>query len=836
MHDATSSVDNLLSSCMAFCGESNIPLLIGVQTSYGFSLESMDRVCLGDQGPDGQRTGLLGDYAKGLMAECKERSEAIEEIKEKMAHLVAAVDAMKLEQVRFRAALQLKMKDFVTAISSKRFELAMQATKDKIGLYTKFLEAHMKDTLFANSEDRARMLESVKAIGVMGDELRQTMEKKMPLLAGYAERCGHPVLATSEYQGGGKYLLDLCFQDKALCIDNPESQHIGCCCGAVPAAGSFSIPAEPDGRRLQAARSHSTSSPSSGMDLCAEAEVVGKERMDSLRAELNETEIGRRLLGDFEAKLAQYYPEYFGRCAPEIGRRLREDDSPSWFERIAMKAEEALGIKHQPKVQKLHCEPPTGKFQDPEGTEETMKTAFWSQTEVDTCDELRTSHDTEVKTQDLADVCSDFCGSESVPMLIGSVAFGFNKSAMDSVCVDSSMMKTDEPKVKQCLIEATAMNAVEVKVAAAAASLMSLESAKFFYEASVRAMIPEMRDIINAESQKRERYADVGAKVTNLEKVLNRTMKSVTGNSAAAISLETALLAMGEKAAEVQETLHTALADFTHFIQDCDELFTGKGAAEEYLLDMCSQTSLECVEEDVSRHVGCCCGYYPLLSVGKPYVSLQHTIPGISASELSDTDGKARVHEHDDFETHHPRRLQAEEDFSICGSAYRTALPLLQATEEKIKKLGQERLLQTHLAQLSEKYPGYAFCEAGLAVAAAGVAGAGTLGQIVESAEAEVQAAAAGVEAGLAEASAGVEAGVVAGVESGAVLLASKENETDSSAGALSSQLIGQAAVGVAVVAFLWAFVSQVRLPAPSAVGLAEPMLPGNAAREAAGP
>eukprot|EP00442_Polarella_glacialis_P001197 CAMPEP_0115074526 /NCGR_PEP_ID=MMETSP0227-20121206/15384_1 /TAXON_ID=89957 /ORGANISM="Polarella glacialis, Strain CCMP 1383" /LENGTH=950 /DNA_ID=CAMNT_0002461493 /DNA_START=120 /DNA_END=2972 /DNA_ORIENTATION=- len=889
MHDATSSVDNLLDSCTAFCGKENIPLLIGVPTSYGFSLASMDRVCLGETDSDGKPAGLLGEYDKGLMVECKERSEALEEIKEKMAHLVAAVELMKLEQIRFRAALQAKMQAFIQELASPAFELSMKAAVDKIGLFTKFMQAELTDTIFANGEDRARMLKSVQTIGDMGVQLRETMAQNMPLLEDYAERCGHPVLATSETKGG-KYLLDLCFQDKALCVDDPNSQHVGCCCGSIPAAGSFTIPAETWGRRL-------AQSQASSIDICAEADQIGKGRLQELKDSLDETPLGRQLLEAFEAKMFQQYPEYFGQCSADSdsSRRLDAQDPRGFMERAAMTAAEALGIKHKVKVPKMHCEPQSGKFTDTDGSKEKMQTAFWSQSEVDTCDMLDNGHGAKMKTQDLADVCADFCGSDSLPLLVGTVAFGFNKTAIDSVCVDSSTLTTDEVKVKQCLREASAMNAVEVKVASAAASLMSLESAKLFYEASVRATIPEMRAIIRVESQDSMRYADVGEKVTALENILNRSLASVSKNSAAAMSLKTALHDLDERAQELHETLVIAMADFIHFIQDCNQLFTGKGASHEYMLDVCSQTSLQCIEEDISRHVGCCCGYLPLLAVGKTSLSLTQTIPGIMAPELSDIDAKARVanveypKEKDEEPSEYPkekdeepsdsppRRLQAqkdvkeaqpEQDFSICGAAYKQALPRVQEAEKKIKQLGQEEFLNLHLAQLSEKYPGYAICQAEASVE--GVEGEveGVVAEVEglpAQAEASVEAAVGGVEASVEGAVAGVEA-EVAGVEAsveGAVGQAEgmlgmssgkgeEEPATNETVGVglqlteevshtptrqwpSYSQPFSQAAVGLAVVALAWTFLSEVRHRS-SDTGLAEPMLARSATQEASGP
>jgi len=810
MHEATDSVDNLLDTCNGFCGEANIPLLIGVPTSYGFSQRGMDRVCFGET-VHGVPTGLLGEYDAHRMAECKERSEALEQIKEKMAHLVAAVDTMKLEQLRFRAAIAAKIAEFVKALSSPSFELSMKVAlnSDKISLYNKFLQAHMEDTIMRSGDDRARLLNAVKNIGDMGWALSETMKTKMPLLEDYAARCGDPMLATSEISGG-QYLLDLCTQNQELCIENPGSQHVGCCCGAVPAAGSFTIPADTgysdDGHRRLLATSTS-------IDMCAEADTIAKKRSHELKTQLNMTEVGQTLLEQFETQLFEKYPEYFGRCQSS-GRRLGMLANVAadvaavpgeLLADVASLAAHVFGHGSQPKgPPKLECTPPVG--QDDPDVKETMKTAFWSQTEQDTCDMLDSTHGGKMKTQDLAAVCQDFCGTDSVPLLVGTVAFGFNKSAIDSICVDSSTVTTDQAKVTQCLKEASAMQDVEIKTAAAAASLMALESAKLFYEAAVRAMIPGMKAIIKAEADSALRYATVGNKVTALQKVLNKTLNSVTGHSAAALALKQALKDMEQKQKDLQETLVRAVKEFTRFIKECNQLFTGKGASKEYLLDMCSQTSLECIQEEESRHVGCCCGYMPLLAVGHYGVSLTQTIPGIQAAELSDADGKARVtsdvrvpkedsdeRKHSDGsdgdsdgdsdeKSERPRRLaEAEGAYSICGSAYRDSMETVHSTEKKIKELGQEQLLEGHLAELAERYPGYAFCQVeSLAAAVAAVPVAKAAVNVKEGVEAE---------------------------EAGRTAIA---------------QLAAQIGAGLAAVAFLWAFLMR---PSSRDEGLAEPML-----------
>merc|ERR1711862_973481 len=52
-----------------------------------------------------------------------------------------------------------------------------------------------------------------------------------------------------------------------------------------------------------------------------------------------------------------------------------------------------------------------------------------------------------------------------------------------------------------------------------------------------------------------------------------------------------------ESARQLAEKLQTVLPDLSLLLQECNVLMTGVGPRNEYLLDMCSQTSTMCIDD-----------------------------------------------------------------------------------------------------------------------------------------------------------------------------------------------------------------------------------------------
>merc|ERR1712187_171476 len=138
-------------------------------------------------------------------------------------------------------------------------------------------------------------------------------------------------------------------------------------------------------------------------------------------------------------------------------------------------------------------------------------------------------------------------------------------------------------------------------------------------------------------------------------------------------------------------------------LNNCDRLFTGIGSDQEYLLDLCSQTSTTCIEKENARHAGCCCGYMPLLALGSQDTPV-HTIPGLSGS-LRDDDAeipRARVA---------ARRLETITPvFHTCAQSEKDSQTEVKEAEANVKQLGYDYLLTDEKAALHAKYPDYYSC------------------------------------------------------------------------------------------------------------------------------
>ena len=66
------------------------------------------------------------------------------------------------------------------------------------------------------------------------------------------------------------------------------------------------------------------------------------------------------------------------------------------------------------------------------------------------------------------------------------------------------------------------------------------------------------------------------------------------------------------------------------FLDECNELYVGTGPSGEYLLDICAQGNIECLEnEQFGEHVTCCCGYHPATAYGE--VISSQLIDGIAS-------------------------------------------------------------------------------------------------------------------------------------------------------------------------------------------------------------
>eukprot|EP00933_Yihiella_yeosuensis_P032663 TRINITY_DN26282_c0_g1_i1.p1 TRINITY_DN26282_c0_g1~~TRINITY_DN26282_c0_g1_i1.p1 ORF type:complete len:575 (-),score=132.27 TRINITY_DN26282_c0_g1_i1:89-1813(-) len=512
-------------------------------------------------------------------------------------------------------------------------------------------------------------------------------------------------------------------------IADPEAQHVGCCCGVLPASGNFAIPADVSELTVTTT---TTTVAAAIVDTCAEADALSKGKMDTINKELGKTEYGKDELKQEEAALKEAYPQIDDRCA---SRRLHEDDESHSDENENNRAlsedgarnsmsryvEELEGSESDEGIVEglvdaflsdrrlsapyLSCSPPA---EQPADQSETLKVAFWQRTEESLCNKLppATKEDRFKKytskgsydTAYLADTCSKFCGRDAVPFLVGSPNFGFTLKEMEGVCVDSNLVTTDTATIKDCHRKSEVMSNVNIKVAHFVATLDILEIRKLEYEATVQKAAKELQATIQKDAQKVLEDASVNLKIYKYNELLLAASKEVARSSAAVVKFKYALKDLERVTGELKAVLEAAVPIYKDFISGkCGNVYTGKGAQQEYLLDICSQTSKECLGSKHARHAGCCCGYSPHMAVGKPSLSLR-TIPGISSGS-SLAGNKSRV----GF-----RRLSsqsAKAAYDICAEAFNMSAGEIVKIQESLKKLGGSNLLNERNAKLKAKYP-----------------------------------------------------------------------------------------------------------------------------------
>eukprot|EP00435_Cladocopium_sp_Y103_P036524 s840_g9.t1 len=643
--ETTDSVGELVDSCSAFCGNGNIPLLVGIP-SYGFSHADIDTVCLADE-------DSLAQYNPTKMNDCRTWSQALRLINTRAAALVAALDNMTMAQLNFKTGIATKSKELAATMSSEEVKnRLLGATQSQvIPEYRSILEAGVQDFL-SNGKFRRDLQDTMEVLRGAGRNLD-------------AEQCGDLLVSTGPSK---EYLLDICIQRGAVCLDNAEAQHIGCCCSTIPLGGTFGITGETgadqanNSRRLQM-----TEGP---VDVCAEADVLFGPEQTRRQTELQATEDGTALLEAHSTALKAAYPDYFSpsNCR---SRRLAAEEVEVQTEEVLLHA-----APRKLKLDGLTCSPPTATQVDT-----SYKAAFWRQTEENYCIDIPpdTGSASEAMTdQGLADICKSFCGDDA-----------------DNICLAGDILEANSSFVETCHQHANAMQNVQIKLAAFVASLNVLEAEKTLYEANAKKAAADLKAAIEARASDVLQDALVNEKIVKLKELLIQETASMKTSGTAYLAIKQAVQDVELKGNDLKTTLSESLGALDTLVTDCNKLFTGLGASNEYLLDICTQTSNACIDVDMGRHVGCCCGYSPLIALGSATVPTA-TIDGILATRFSsDATGATRTA---------ARRL-ATAPYSVCGEAYNMAKPKVEEAHAQVKLLGQEDLINQHLIIMARRYP-----------------------------------------------------------------------------------------------------------------------------------
>lgn len=685
--DELKTTQKMFDVCNNFCGQENIPLLVGAQ-GLGFNKSAADFICLGHQNTD----GFFGNFDSSRITTCRQANSAVADIKRFTAILVTDLEVLKYSKLQYKATVLTKVKELAEEVSTEEFQKQFRSMhdRDKIGAYRAALSAKLEGIMRSGTE-RYQLTQALQQFGTTAKNLKNNLDRNIGYLDGYGDKCARPVTGLGPHN---EYLFDICTQDGDFCIEHADSKHISCCCGVLPASGTTDIPAK---EVLSGNVPATVPGASAVLDVCAEAEVKTTEALKPVKEGLQKTATGKALLEEYEAKKAT--DQWQTKCARRLQQQLnmtfdnekhlhREVSQSERARRLAVLTACSPEIYEQPKRDQSATDP------------SLVVSMFLPKAQVEFCPKLTTDAGQQWRTTDMVDVCDKFCGAEAVPLLVGSTEFGFNRSALDEVCIDSDIVKTDTAALNTCKTKVEALNVVPVKMAAFISAVISVEYKLLVLQAAVAAMVPKIRELlIKPEVEDQLRRARDRFRIGLYESILRQALDAVSGAEAyPSYQLKLGLQKVEQTAKDLQAAVDKAVADFDYFLANCADFYTGKGSLSEYMLDICAQRSDVCLNDPIgpedARHAGCCCAYTPHMAIGQ-YPMPVHTVPGMKAFKSNSRS----------------RRLEGLE-YSICGEAYTMALPAIREAESKLTEYNQAQVLDELLAKLRTQYPNGKWCKA----------------------------------------------------------------------------------------------------------------------------
>jgi len=730
--DPPITFEDMLSRCEAFCAPAGIPIPIGTDGA-GFNKSEIDDICMG-RVTNGASQPILR-YDPWLMAQCEDWGEAVQDINLRAADFIASVTNMTFEQLVYRAAMAEKVAEMQVVITSdevqeelelERIDRKMQRIQDIISdnladlMQSGMLSRNLKGRL-DNLEDKASLLMTV-------------IDRELPKLTNYTEQCNVVLLATGPLN---EYALDICSQTSDECVEGEFGQHVGCCCGVIPAVGATSISASRDGtRRLQPNEGAATEE----VDVCGKAAEVGATDLQDTVDRLRQIGGGDAMLEAYDVQQREAYPCYYQGCEAtqaaddqncNAARRLDKLSPTKTQMPKDLRALQKVPKDEQQKVSRsskyawmteqqqrnlqssyLTCEAPSGTTNSEVGND--IDVTFWQHTEQALCKNIVEEENGDMTNDRLASLCAAFCSPDSIPLMLGTTSFGFSQAQMDEVCLqpDREGAVYNAATIDQCHESASVFTRLQDRTADFATSLQVLAASRLRFQAYARTAQDELRAVILRDAQPTLDNAASSQKLAALQDLIATALDDILGGSGAKRTLQIDAGDVSLKATALREELAVAVDGLRTFLSDCNFLTTGVGPSQEYLLDLCSQTSMECIENAEGVHAGCCCGYNPIITLGTDGVAAgTATILGTGADIFSQSPAPPPPPPPPTGGEASPPVSQAAPVLSsiidICAKAYTDAKPRIDEYYADIDSEGQANLYLQAEEDKRERYTDY---------------------------------------------------------------------------------------------------------------------------------
>jgi len=623
----------ILEDCIKFCGENAMPFVLGSLQS-GFGLSDMVDICIA---PDGL---FPSGVNRELLRSCGEASHSVRDLQLHATSLVAVMKEFQFEKVLFKSQMVKANAMLRAAMKNPDLQHALARAPDKKALLQNSFRA-----ILAKEEFSTPVTNIKKAVSKLSQtitEFHNGTQEGVKNLKYLLEHC------TGVFTGIGphdEFLLDECAQRSVDCIEQTHGQHIGCCCGFVPLSKihtGFSDVTIAGSNAWQAGYSQNTHN--GLVSICSRAEDKAKDRIEQIHDTLHGAGDGKYFV-DLASTLTAKYPDYAKQTCAVTGRRLEAEELGSGTHTadlpralsttiVDAQGDAADWPPHWPAPS---CNEPQLKDADPlpagwPSALYGLGVAFGPNAMDDVCkytgyrtgigDGNQRSSDEMLSA--MSHDCDRFCGPDAIPFFLGSPAYGFDLASAAEVCAVGA-----PPADSECETWAKSFSVLHESFISVIMSLEEFTLAVLRNAAEVISLQEKVNRYFQSEEWARElmRVGDKKGHYLNAAKDMLRETLGDPPGAPRYLKGKIELLLKYTDAFEV--VARERVDDLTKFVTQCVEPSLGVSKENHFLLDICPQKDVRCIEESGAQHASCCCGVNRALWLGTSATGSDKNIPGL---------------------------------------------------------------------------------------------------------------------------------------------------------------------------------------------------------------
>jgi len=383
---------------------------------------------------------------------------------------------------------------------------------------------------------------------------------------------------------------DVCSQQSTECIESPEAEHVSCCCVYNPMA---QLPGLYLDRPLDL-------SACTFFDLCSEHRQEASSWIRDMGSHIDSG-----IYDQFEEGLSQKYGESFRTWNLTFSGDGKDRDSapahPFPVKDVSNCTSVALGDLLQALL--------PASLQENNSAYRDLQMIYDFEGEVvdNFCDEIYENRDDK-----LFDRCEEFCGSASVPLLVGSPKSGVNIGQALSVCFDEKVVGSAKEEQFCSGPGRDALEKVQTGVAELASNLIVFRATQLVFVDLVRLAADRVRDAADSQALKNDiqRQNTKEERVTTYKEFYQKQFATVYEQAAVLVERgESLKQAFGDLKQFVDGSLH----DLQRYASNCSKGFP-RTVQDQAVLALCPVSGSVCADDVQASYVYCCCSTNALLA------------------------------------------------------------------------------------------------------------------------------------------------------------------------------------------------------------------------------